>query len=349
MKKFSFFALLLLLIHPVFSQKYLAIAKPADGDDWGYIDPTGNFVIAPQYRKALDFSEDGVAVVLDKKSKQFEFINTKGEKIKTDVTDFKLKEIFGFGVKGFNSGMVAIKVGEKWGYLNGQGKEVVKVSFDKANEFHEGYSTAQKGGINYILDKSGKEIEVKDPKISQLKNHSEGLIPFEAMDKKEGFVDVTGKIVIEPKFEAVGYFVGGLAWAKESSGKVGFIDKKGNWVIEPQFSSAKEFDAASGLARVKRSEQWEYVDKTGKVSAIGGAETVEGFNEGVCRGKKGGKWGFYDKTGKWIVEPTYDHVDDFQNGYAVVKSGKMFGVVDKTGKVVLEPKFGGLKEFHGVK
>jgi hypothetical protein len=349
MKKLSFFALLLLLIQPVFSQKYLAIAKPGDGEDWGYIDLTGSFVIAPQYRKALDFSEEGVAVVLDKKSKQFEFINTKGEKIKTDVSDFKLKELFGFGVKGFNSGMVAIKVGEKWGYLNGQGKEVVKVSFDKANEFHEGYATAQRGGVNYIIDKSGKETEVKDPKILTLKNYSEGLIPFESMDKKEGFVDVTGKVVIEPKFESVGYFVGGLAWAKLSEGKVGYIDKKGNWVIEPQFTAAKEFDPASGLARVKKTDKWEYVDKTGKVSSIGGAETVEGFNEGLCRGKKGGKWGFYDKTGKWVVEPTYDNVDDFKNGYAIVRSGKKFGAIDKTGKLILEPTFGGLKDFQIVK
>jgi hypothetical protein len=349
MKKLSFFALLLLLVQPVFSQKYLAIAKSGEGDSWGYIDPKGEFVIAPTYKKALDFSEDGLAPVLEKDSKQFVFINTKGEKVKTDITDFGLKEIFGFGVKGFNSGMVAIKSGEKWGYLNGQGKEVIKVSFDKANEFHDGFATAQKNGLNYILDKSGKEIEVKDSRIRVLKNYSEGLIPFEAMDKKEGFVDPTGTVVIDPKFESVGYFVGGLAWAKESANKVGFIDKKGNWAIEPQFTAAKEFDPMSGLARVKRSDKWEYTDKTGKVSSIGDAESVEGFNEGLCKGKKGGKWGFYDKTGKWIVEPKYDNVEDFKNGYAIVKSSKKFGAVDKTGNIVLEPKFGGLKDFQLVK
>ncbi|ECH5021687.1 WG repeat-containing protein, partial [Campylobacter coli] len=49
-----------------------------------------------------------------------------------------------------------------------------------------------------------------------------------------GFIDKSGKIVIEPKFDGVGNFSEGLAGV-ELNGKWGFIDKSGKIVIEPKF------------------------------------------------------------------------------------------------------------------
>ena len=71
------------------------------------------------------------------------------------------------------------------------------------------------------------------------------------MESKYGFIDKSGKVVIEPQFDYAGLgisaFSEGLAQVKKD-GKYGFIDKSGKVVIEPQFDDADAF--SEGLAVV---------------------------------------------------------------------------------------------------
>ena len=69
------------------------------------------------------------------------------------------------------------------------------------------------------------------------------------MASKYGFIDKSGKVVIEPQFDWVGAFSEGLARVKKD-GKYGFIDKSGKVVIEPQFDEVRAF--SEGLAKVRR-------------------------------------------------------------------------------------------------
>ena len=56
------------------------------------------------------------------------------------------------------------------------------------------------------------------------------------MASKYGFIDKSGKMVIEPQFDdeidIAGSFIAGLACVRKD-GKEGFIDKNGKVVIEP--------------------------------------------------------------------------------------------------------------------
>ncbi|EOZ2107593.1 WG repeat-containing protein, partial [Campylobacter coli] len=62
---------------------------------------------------------------------------------------------------------------------------------------------------------------------------SEGLVAVK-LNGKWGFIDKSGKIVIESKFDSGGHFSEGLAGVK-LNGKYGLIDKSGKIVIEPIF------------------------------------------------------------------------------------------------------------------
>ncbi|HEE9620303.1 TPA: WG repeat-containing protein, partial [Campylobacter coli] len=58
------------------------------------------------------------------------------------------------------------------------------------------------------------------------------------LNRKYGFMDKNGKIVIEPKFDSISSFREGLAKVG-LNGKYGLIDKSGKIVIEPKFDDIR--------------------------------------------------------------------------------------------------------------
>jgi len=65
-----------------------------------------------------------------------------------------------------------------------------------------------------------------------------------------GFIDKTGRMVIEPQWERTGYFSEGLVAVKRDKKWV-FIDKSSHVVIERQFDDYL-FAFSQGLAAVKQ-------------------------------------------------------------------------------------------------
>ena len=61
------------------------------------------------------------------------------------------------------------------------------------------------------------------------------LFPIQ-QNNKWGFIDNTGKVVIEPQFEFVDKFSDGLALVNVGNRKMGYIDSSGQFVINPQFN-----------------------------------------------------------------------------------------------------------------
>ncbi|MGI7157691.1 WG repeat-containing protein, partial [Campylobacter coli] len=58
------------------------------------------------------------------------------------------------------------------------------------------------------------------------------------LNGKWGFIDKSGKFVIEPKFDSIWDFSEGLAKVG-LNGKYGLIDKSGKIVIEPKFDDIR--------------------------------------------------------------------------------------------------------------
>jgi len=67
------------------------------------------------------------------------------------------------------------------------------------------------------------EVKIKPDKIYSI-----------SVNDKWGFIDKTGKVVVEPRYDLIDEFNDGYAAVFQGS-KMGFIDLTGNLVIEPQF------------------------------------------------------------------------------------------------------------------
>ncbi len=339
-------ALGLLISVNALAQTYITQAKPYGEKLWGYINEKGETLIEPIYKKCYKFSENGLAPIYE--SKKFQFINTRGEVIATDINDFRLIEGFiGIGgLQGYSDGFVAVQKNKSWGFLDSKGVVAVMLKYEKVSSFNNGFAIAQGGGDFFVIDKTGGETKIEIADLLSVKGFVDGLAPFADNSRNNGFMDTKGQIAIPAQFVAVGYFYAGLAWAKTIEKKVGFINKSGEWVINPQFLSAKNFDPVSGLARIKTEEGWAYVDKTGTIIKMTNTETWGDFFDGLAKGKKEGKVGYYNAKGEWVIAPEFEGGRDFRNGFAAVKKGGKWGFIDKTGKWVIEPNYAGVKDLE---
>ncbi|MBK6752250.1 MAG: WG repeat-containing protein [Flavobacteriales bacterium] len=332
------------------AQTLLVQVKPAGSDLWGYANNKGEMVVPPTYKSCFRFTESGYAAVNDPVTKKGGFIDTKGQRLQTEVSDFELiGGLFQTDVQGFACGLAPVKVSEQWGFMNTEGKLVVPAKYDKVDAFDGCHTVVEIAKKKYILSSDGKEAPIADANVVDVKSFVEGLAPFVTADKKHGFMDGDQKVVIPAQYMGVGYFSDGLAWAKDAGKRVGFIDKTGRWVIEPKFDAATDFDPVSGMARVKSGEETFFVDKSGNAMRVTGATGLEPFRDGLAEGKRGELVGFIDKTGAWAIEPKFQGARKFKNGHCAVKQGELWGMIDKTGAWVLEPKYDGIKDMELVK
>jgi hypothetical protein len=117
----------------------------------------------------------------------------------------------------------------------------------------------------------------------------------------------------------------------------GYVDKSGKFVIQPQFEDALEF--FDGLAAVEVSKKWGYIDKTGKGVIPARFDEAAGFSEGIAAVKMGGKWGYIDKAGTIVAPAVFDDASYFSGGLALVNFAKAWGYIDKNGKSAIRPQF----------
>ncbi len=186
------------------------------------------------------------------------------------------------------------------------------------------------GDIIYFLrELSGRYVETVT--TTKSKNDSVNLYPTRIKDKF-GYIDKTGSIIIEPKFENCYYFYEDLAVVKVNN-KEGYIDRTGEIVIEPQFDTANNF--YEGVSKVKFGGRFYYINRKGeKIVNFNDYQFVGDFYDGMCSFKKDGKWGYFDNTGRIVIQQQYDDAYDFVGDFAKVKIGKDFAYINKNGKII---------------
>lgn len=258
----------------------------------------------------------------------------------------------------------------KTGYIDRTGKLVIEAKYDHAGEFSEGVAVVGHGfifegvdrawpggnllpiptepdGFKWeIIDESGKVVAKLQTNWNYMHSiFSEGLAPFQGDPSGEkghlcGYMDKTGKTVIEPRFTFAWYFKDGLAPACVGARRCGIIDRTGEFVVRPVYTEARQF--SDGLALVRNAD-WlgGYVNKSGEVvlapesGALGRAD----FTDGLAPAAYGNKFGFIDKLGRFAIQPQFDWAGPFSEGLAPVMYGGQMGYVDHEGKFAIPAGF----------
>ncbi|MFB3169432.1 WG repeat-containing protein [Neobacillus sp. 179-C4.2 HS] len=242
-----------------------AEVKDIGGGKWGYINEKGAFVLPPKYEMARDFQENGLAII--QLNNLTGIINTDGyfivkPKYETiipfsegrataiDHEGFKVldesgKEItskaYSF-IGDFQEGRAAAaNTNEQgnylYGYLNRRGNEVIPLSFESASDFEHGKALVKiKEGSYSLIDLTGKVLHSYS--FPFVDDYGEGMLAFrKSNDGKWGYMDESGKVLIEPQFIGTQPFVEHRAIVNVENNHYGLIDRQGKYIIKPQYSS----------------------------------------------------------------------------------------------------------------
>lgn len=279
----------------------------------------------------------------------------------------------------------------KWGFIDNQGKPITAMVFDWAGDFRMGLGLAESGGaigyINASFAETGEwaispRFELLHPGDLPAHSFFDGLALARGDDGRWGYIDMSGKWAIEPRFDEAprdypgvpaGDFSDGRAWfqvvemderykldenediVRDENNKpvmeayprrrMGFIDRRGKVVIEPKYEVVSDYGEGLAAVWIKSHGQWGFIDRDGK-QAIGPAfEGVGRFSEGRCAVRKNGLWGYIDPEGNWLIEPRFAEARQFLDGLAAAREGERWGYIGTDGAWVIEPVYDNFEDY----
>jgi hypothetical protein len=244
---------------------------------YGYMDKTGRVVIPPQFHDSGHFSE-GLAWVSVLKERRwlYGFIDKTGKVV--------IEPQFVQQPGDFVDGLAKVMGQTRVGFIDRAGMFRIAVDNEHSDDsFSEGLLAVVQGSpprgvyirrdgevafeIPFWQQRTARQRSLYTIRRLQLAPFSEGLAPVLSFNKL-GFIDRTGRVVIEPLFRETNGFAAGVAGGKfigcDGEYVWGYIDRAGRFAIAPQFREARPF--AGGLAHVSTPDgQKRLIDRGGKV------------------------------------------------------------------------------------
>ena len=311
-----------------------------EGTLYGYINKKGKLVIPLEFSEAKDFSDHRAMVYKD----YWQVINRKGETVLGDsllITEIH-NDQGGYDVEppSFHDGLLLTRRNGKYGYVDTLGKRIIPCQYDLALDFSDGAAIvtqnipnndslfhSKKGNNEYvktlddiyhnlpgedystqrmIINKKGKVVYTfqKDTYPNLQENFSDGIIGFYD-DRKKGFVNTQGEIIVAAKYGNNPYplpYSNGVSIIQirgeksdNSDGYMKLVDTEGKTISEIPFQTKFGLMYDSNLA----------------------------YHEGLLAVKilvkdQGYLWGYMDKQGHFVIEPQFNKTLNFYEGRAVV-------------------------------
>lgn len=182
---------------------------------------------------------------------------------------------------------------------------------------------------------------------------------------KYGFIDKTGKVVIEPQFDGTEEQFTGLAHFFNLGepvfreglapvmirGQWGYIDKTGKFAIKPQFFVVRPFSEGFAAVQPHRQHGWDYIDKAGKFLIVSSQVFVaeharhtaitkaHSFSEGFAWIKVEGIYVLINNEPKIILgfDFRFDDARDFREGMAAAGAGGAWTYIGRAGGTMCLP------------
>lgn len=313
-----------------------ASIKEIGGEKWGFINHKGNFVTPVKYEDAQDFQPNGLAAVQSKD--EYGLINQFGQ--------FIVHPQFSF-INPFSESRAVVMDDKGFKVINERGKVLTSRAYSYISNYQNGRAlfagTAEDGRYLYgFLNKQGKEVIPL--KYESANDFKEGKAVVRVVDGKYELIDLNGKTLQSYSKAFVGALSEGLmAFQQEAAGEFGFMNEKGDIVIEPSFAGAQAYKEGRAIVNTDDTFfKYGLIDQAGKfviepkyndISLLGESRVAIGKAIDETIPFAGSKFAIADLNGKILTEFKYVNILDYKNGYASASDTKNTFFIDKNGQV----------------
>lgn len=307
-------------------QKYESIKNFQKGtaivctnNKFGLIDIKGNEVLPCNYDSISSFIKHFRII---KKDLLYGVVNIDGEIIKQCVfTDFMTREKY---IKDITCDYLALKLNDKWGFIDKDGKEVTQFKYEGISYFDDSTFTAKYDGYFGVSD---------------YQNNT--LIPFKYNEIQYQWNNINPATIVK------------------LNERYGLFNSKNKQVLQCEFS--RLYLQNNGYVVVEKKDFEDYNTKrkalieseTGKIIIPFDYIDMGNYSEGLIACENlNEKYGYLDSEGNVVIPFIYDDAGDFSEGLAPVykqcgyintKIGLLkdyrCGYIDKKGNVVIPFKY----------
>ena len=238
------------------------------------------------------------------------FINEKGERAITQVYD---------SVSSFRTGVAYVELAGKKMMIDNKGQRKLDLSnYDGVHTYDSEIVEVNKGGKWGIVNMAGVEVlPCIYNNVSIMRN---GLIEADTQTEQgyqTGLFNRTGKAITGMDYEWIYYsgeYGANELIAVKKDGKVGFINVTGQTAIPFQYNEA--FCRGENIYAVKENRKWGAInDKMTEIIPVK-FDSIDRFYNGhsvVCIDSK---FGYIDTSGVIVIPCEYNEVGQFSNGAA---------------------------------
>jgi hypothetical protein len=193
----------------------------------------------------------------------------------------------------YSDNRAAVRLKDKWGFIDESGKEIISLQYDDVKPFKRGFAQVQLNG-------------------------------------KWGYIDIQGEKIIPCRYDTIFSFshppllYTGIAEAR-LNGKWGFIDIHGKEIITCRYDEIYSFlrppTSDTGIVKVKLNGKYGFIDIHEKeIIPCRYDEIFPFYVYGIAKAQLNGKYGLIDKNGKEIISFKCDILFDRGNDQIYVTS-----------------------------
>lgn len=287
------------IVPPIYDEAHLYskdISVVRMGNNYGFVNSSGEKLTELQYEGAWNYNKK---LILVKQSGKYKFLE---------------KEALIDGILGFGGGdndveydqvifshgeeFAIVMLGDKFGYINEEGQEVIPLVFENATFFENNVASVK-------------------------------------LDGKWGVIDRDGNQIIGFKYNYLGTFNNGITVAKKGK-RWGVIDHKEQVVLSFKYKYLTHFNL-SDVALAKKGRYWGVINSKGDVLAPFeyqfdvNFEPLIDLNDDYIWIQKDGKWGTLDLNGQVTIPFEYDLIHTFDGDEARVWKKNQLVLIDMAG------------------
>jgi len=261
-----------------------------------------------------------------------------------------------------------------YGFLNSKGKTVIEAKYTYASDFFNGKSNIIIDSIPGLLFKDGNEKMFSNFNATYWYKDDLGLA---IKDKKYGFINKNGDIIVPLKYEDAFPFYKGYASIK-SNDKWNYINEQGQVIFSDSLNfsyrpiiddkavfmvSRNEVEKRKRMHSENRTGSQvfvEYLNQIKKQQLKEGLININGkiiiepiydeisgyFIYGFMRVRNNGKAGIVNDNGEIVIPIEYDNVLDYKNGMFTAEKNNKWGIIDSENKIVIPFEYKRIRHFE---